>query len=56
MTVKGTTTERAIHQNSALINCLGPVSWIPAFAGMTIGDGNGNGVSTPALMQTGPRQ
>ena len=35
MTTKGTTTERAIRKNSAPINHLGPVSWIPAFAGMT---------------------
>ena len=41
MTTKGTTTERAIRENSAPINRFGPVSWIPAFAGMTTRGGNG---------------
>ena len=50
MTIKGTTTKRAIRENSAPINRLGPISWIPAFAGMTTGDGNSNSVSTPTPM------
>ena len=41
MTAKGITVKRIIRENSASMNRLGPVSWIPAFAGMTTGGGNG---------------
>ena len=37
MTIKGAPTDRVIRQNPAPINRPGPVSWIPAFAGMTQG-------------------